>query len=296
MSIPFSIQTISIPSIPSHLILPSALSTLKEFSEQEGYLVAYGAFSNQEMVGCAIAQVYFLNQSAELLSLVVKEEWRKQSIGSTLFQEIENNLKQNQVRALGFEFEKNDPFAKAIEQILAHQCWLPPKLYLLRCHFEADNFHPPWMHIRHRLPPNFAFFNWQELKTAEKELLLYKLEQGHFLPNLSPFKNEKAIHWETSTGLRYLDKVIGWCITHVVDEQTIRYDTLYVDHEFLHLGYGIFLLNEAFRKHRPLPISKAIFEANMEQIDRSWFQFIKKRLVPLSYHTERLKWAYNSYV
>jgi hypothetical protein len=52
-----------------------------------------------------------------------------------------------------------------------------------------------------------------------------------------PFKNEKSIHLETSTGLRYLDKVIGWRITHVVDEQTIRYDTLYVDHEFLHLDW-----------------------------------------------------------
>ncbi|WP_075883336.1 GNAT family N-acetyltransferase [Candidatus Protochlamydia sp. W-9] len=293
----FSIKKIPFSSIPSYLIVPATLPFFNQFSAQEGYLVPCAAFVENEMVGCAVAQVFFINQTAQLYSLFVKEEFRKQGLGFALFQFLENDLKQeNKIYAFGFEYEKNDLFTPAIEKILSYQQWLPPKLYLVRCHFDAYTFDPPWIHLPTRLPSTFKLFSWQELTLKEKEYIQYKAEQGQFLPSLSPFKEEEHVHLGTSVGLRYLDTIIGWCITHSDNLNTIRYNTLYIDHAFLHSGYGIQILNESIRRHKRLPIPQAIFEANIEEIDRSWLRFIKKRLIPLSYRVERLKWAFNSYV
>ncbi len=279
------------------LILPQALERLKELTAEEGYWVATEARLDGELVGCAMAQYFSINQTAQLYSLVVKENYRQRGIGQALFQCLETTLKeQDHIFALGFEYEKNDAYAPAIEKILAHRQWNPPKLYLVRCHFDAYAFNPRWIHLANRFPPEMELFKWKDLTAEERKRIAFMRDQGMFLPYLSPFREEQQIDLPTSVGLRYKNQVIGWSITHRLDPDTLRYSALYIDKDFQFSGYGILLLSESIRLHKQLPIPRAIFEINLQEIDLSWRRFVKKRLIPISDRVERMKWAIQIYI
>lgn len=279
------------------LILPLAQQRLKENSPEEGYWILATADLRGECVGCALAQYFYTNQTAQLYSLFVKENYRRQGIALALFRYLETSLKeQDLICALGFEYEKNDPYSPAIEKILSHQQWRPPKLYLVRCHFDAYAFDTRWIHFTNRFPPEMELFPWSELTTEERNRIAFMGDQGMFLPYLSPFREEELIDLPTSVGLRYQGQIIGWSITHRLDPRTLRYSILYIGKDFQMSGYGIQLLSESIRLHKQLPIPRAIFEINLQEIDLSWRRFVKKRLIPIADKVERMKWALQIYI
>ncbi|WP_068467223.1 GNAT family N-acetyltransferase [Candidatus Protochlamydia phocaeensis] len=279
------------------LALPSALFLLQRPQTEDGYSVAIEARLGNQLVGLALAEIYYLNQTAQLFSLFVEEAHRRQGIGLAIFRFLQESLVQEEaVHAIGFEYEKQAPHAEALEKILAHVGWMRPKVYLVRCHFDAYAFNPPWIRSSFRFPPDLTLFKWSELTEREREQILYRQEQGRFLPYLSPFREENIIDYPTSIGLRRNDQIIGWSITHRIDPQTIRYTALYIDSSFLLSGYGIRLLVESIRLHKQLPIPRALFEVNVEEIDPSWLFFVKKRLIPYTDKVERMKWALRIFV
>jgi GNAT superfamily N-acetyltransferase len=275
----------------SSLIHPSILSSLTTPSFATRW-VAIEARLAGELVGLLLSEIYPLLRIAQLYSLVVKPKYRHQGIGRQLFAFAEDWLVQEeQVQSIELIYDQTDPFAAPLEKIMASLGWPSAKLFLIRCHFDAYTFNPPWIHLIYHLPSPMSFFDWKNLLPNERNAIDYLANQGRFLPYLSPFHEEEFVDKETSVGLRKDGEVIGWSITRRPNPLTIRYSSLYVDSSLLHSGIGIQLLVESIRRHKQLPIPHAIFEVNLMEIDPSWWRFVKRRLMPMASKIEHLKKA-----
>ena len=82
-------------------------------------------------------------------------------------------------------------------------------------------------------------------------------------------------------GLRYKAKIVGWCLTHRIDAQTIRYSTIYVEPKFQKLGRGISLVAEAIKRQMnngSVPYGKWSIAADNYLMSR----FNQRHLVPYS--------------
>lgn len=294
--LPSSTLAHSLAYIP--LIKPTILTHLSVISP-ESYWVAVEARLDNQLAGLALAEVYSHNHFAQLYSFVVKEDYRRQGIGQQLFAFLQKWLiEQEQVQALGIEYERKAPYAPALEKIVASQGWLPPYTYLIRCCFDAQTFNPTWVQRTNPLPPSMTFFSWKDLLPAEKERIHYMHQQGMFPFYLSPFQEETLIDLETSVGLRQEGKLVGWSITHRINPETIRYSILYIDRSLHRSGWGIQLLVASIQRHKQLSLSipHALFEIKLKEIDPSWWHFVKKRLLPLAHHVERMRWAIQVFV
>lgn len=278
------------------LIKPEILPQLPLLSS-EFYWVAVEAHLHNQLVGLALAEVYPHNHFSQLYSFVVQENYRRQGIGTQLFAFLQKWLiEQEQVQALGIEYERKAPYAPALEKIVASQGWLPPYTYLIRCHFDVRIFNPPWFHRSYAFPPSFQLFPWKELLPAERKHIDYMEQQGMFPPYLFPFQNESQLDLETSVGLRQNGQLVGWSITHRLDPETISYSILYIDRSLHRSGLGIQLLIASIQRQKQSLVPYALFEVKLKEIDPSWWHFVKKRLIPTAQRVERMRWAIHVFV
>lgn len=279
------------------LIDPYILTFLQQ-PTHVGKWVAIEARLDSELIGLALFEVYDdgLKHTAQLYSFIISSHHRRKGIGRQLFA-FAQEVAVNEEDCISYEFiyTQENPFTTALEKILTSSNWTS-KTLLVRCHFDAYSFDPPWIHRNYPLPPSMSFFTWTNLNPEDRKHIEYLAYHQRFLPYLNPFKEEKLIDKETSVGLRHKKKVVGWSITHRTDPSTICYRALYVDSSLLHTGYGIQLLIESIRRHKKLLIPHAILEVNVKEIDSSWTHFIKKRLFPLSNKIEHVKHAIRIFI
>jgi GNAT superfamily N-acetyltransferase len=217
-----------------------------------------------------------------------------QSVGNALCDYLQRDLVSHKsVQAIGLEYPEDHADAPAIEKIVIEQGWSLPKRYLIRCHFTLASFNPDWFQrlLAYPLPSAYTLFQWDELTLSEKKRISHMVEQGMVLPFLSPYFHDQPIERINSLGLRYKGTLIGWCITHRLDETTVRYSTLFVDKDFHMKGIAIRLLAAAIQLQKQSPIPFGLFEANLQKIDRPWRSFIDKRLIPYADKVEKMKWT-----
>lgn len=292
------------PLLLSHLspyhswLVPSTFDSLARSEEGQSHFLGFAAFIGDKQVGFALVEVHTGVSTAELLSIQVAESYRHQGIGTALFLYLQQNLtEEEKCHAIAFQYEEKISFAVPLEHILQRAGWSPPRIYLIRCYFDdVSQFNPHWIFYPNRLPQETEVFLWQNLLLPEKEEILFSYEQGRFLPYLLPFRLEKQMEPLNSLGIRYHGKVIGWIITQRVNPETISYSILYINKDYHYLGYAIFLLMQAIHLHKNSAVKKAIFEINLDEIDSSWWRFVKKRLMPHSDRIERFKWAYRAFI
>ncbi|MBA2369755.1 MAG: GNAT family N-acetyltransferase [Candidatus Protochlamydia sp.] len=296
----FNIKRFSVPSTEfaayQEFLSPQVLTRLQATTPEEEYWIAVEAITEQQLVGLALAQYYFINQTAQLFVWTVKEEYRHQGIGSILLDYLETNLKEHErISGLGLEYEKNCPSAAAVEKILAKRQWPVPYVYLIRCHFDAYQFDPQWIHTPLIIPPDMELFSWEYLAEEDRTRLAFMADQGQFLPYLSPSRDEELIHLPSSLGLRYKGKIIGWNITHLIDPDTLRFSILYLDKSYQFTGLGVQLGIQSILLQKKLPIPRTVLEVNLKAIDLTWRYFVKKKLMPYADKIERMKCIINYY-
>lgn len=247
----------------------------------------------ETLVGFAVIEWIPINRLARLQSFLIKEEYRKQGIGSAFFQFIQDYVSHElNCRGMGFAYDADSPYAGPLESLLIKQGWPTPKFYLVRPHYLVQNFHPSWFEMHHRLKPEMEIFPWKEITELERRRLMHQADQGTFPYYLSPLFEEERIENLNSLGLRYQGRLIGWNITHRKDLETITYFSLYIEKEWHVLGYAIALLTESIRLQQQTSIPYALFEVNLNYIDASWWHFVKKRLLPYADRIEKKKWAF----
>ena len=244
-------------------------------------VIAIGALYQSEPVGLALARVYPNLGYGEILSLYVDRKHRNKKVGSCLFHETEQACISEGSKVLTF-FYRKDRYAPAHEAIFNKQGWATPKPFMEQYLFDACLFHPPWLVHRPKIPRNCKIFFWKNIKKQEKEKIEHLYEQGHFSQIVYPFFEQELIEPLNSLGMRMDREIVGWVITHRVSLEALKYSALFIRPDLQFTGYSARLLIDAINHHRPkeATIRWTIVPVNLQEIDSSWYRFVKKRLAP----------------
>ncbi len=234
-------------------------------------------------IGLALASYVPILRFAELHSIHVKESDDFQEIGKHLLAKLDEVLKQTGCLVITFNYFTDTPETEALETLFASANWKPPKTFSIHCHFLAEAFSPEWLENAPQLPDDFEIFPWTDLLPKERERLLFHQAQGVIPLEISPFnKREKLIEPLNSLGLRHRDEVVGWMVTHRINPDRIQYSSLYIHREFQRRAIAIRLLSESIMLQKEAQIPLAELEVNVQRVDVTWINFVKRRLIPFA--------------
>lgn len=251
--------------------------------------LAIEARQKNELVGLILVEMK--EWRVQMRSLFVREDVRRQGIGTALFGFFQNEMIKKKMKAIEFEYEQSSFFAPIIEKLIAHYQWKPGSYYLIRCFFDVPKYNAPWFQKTYKLPTDATIFPLNKLTKEDRHFIQHWQDQGRFMAYLSPFYEPDKIEPLNSLGLRYKGKIAGWCITHRYKPDCVRYFALFTNPDMPITGLSIYLLKESIRLQQASSIRWGVFEANLGYIDSSWKHFIKKRLLPYACKVERMKWA-----
>lgn len=262
---------------------PWAISTAK--------IIAVAAFdANSTAVGLAISTYYPHNAFAQLLSLRTAQEYCTDEIYSQLFAKMSELLISEKCSFVMHSYSSMDPAFEKIENLFRQLHAPNPQLIMVRCHFDLQGFAPAWftLYRSQPLPANLDIIPWKKLSQPEIEKLRELQEQGSFSASISPFYEESMRDANLSLVVRDQGEIIGWIILHRIESDTIRFSTFYVERDFRGSNVSAWLLVRAIQLAQQTKYLNAIFEFNLEQVDRAWIAFVKKRLAPFAAQTERV--------
>lgn len=191
--------------------------------------VAVGAMDGDLPVGLALGMAGPA-QDFELLSVFVPALMRRQGIGSALLKRLEQRFLAMGAR-LGVHHLTVDPHHQDSVRFLMKNGWHKPVMTKLICHSTMDNaFQTPWL-VRATVPERYAIVDWTAVSARARRAIVAGI--GTWVPeDLNPYNFEEGCHAPTSVAL--LDKaadeaVCGWVITHLIDEDTLRWTCSFVD-------------------------------------------------------------------
>ena len=261
---------------------PRLREFIRNIPEESPKVIAIGAVCESEPIGLALAKLYPNINHAEIMSLYVVRKHRNKNVGTQLFREVEQACIREGGKVLTFMYRKEDRYALAHEAILKKQNWAPSVPFMEQYLFDAFLFHPPWLVHRPKIPRQCKVFLWKNLKKQEKERLDYLYEQGHYGSIVHPFFEENLIEPLNSLGMRKKGEIVGWLITHRVSLEALKYSALFIRPDLQFRGSSMRLLIDAINLHRPkeATIRWTLVPVNLQEIDSSWYRFVKRRLAP----------------
>lgn len=231
-------------------------------------------------VGLALGTYKKSYHYAEINSLFVKPEYRQKKIGTTLLKQLQNEVKKEKGILITSIFPLEDETSTIWQKILTNNKWDEHIPFMTRCTFYREYFNPPWLHTPIKFPPDYQEFLWSEITNDEKDQIKRMEKQGIVPDILSPFFEESRIEPLNSLGLRYKGEIVGWMITHRIDQNTIRYTSLFLIKDFRNQSYSTKLLLDAILLQKKSDVNIGVFELPLIQVSSSWKSFIKKRLIP----------------
>ncbi|WP_193200458.1 TIGR03032 family protein [Nostoc sp. MG11] len=243
----------------NHLTYPN-LQKRWRTQPPQGELIGLSASVGGAIVGFAISER--LNpQQAEIISLFVLSEYRRQGIGTRLLAYLERELAQQGCFEIILSYQTSVLTNVALEPLLKKLHWQPPQTNLVLGKTATEKIaSAPWLD-KYPLPPAFEVFPW--------------LEAGLSLP---PGVEEHRLEPLYSLGLRYRREVIGWVFTHRVAPDTIRYTTLSIAEPFGKKGRGVSLLAEAIR--RQVESGVPYLTGSVSHCYPRLLQFVQRHLTP----------------
>jgi GNAT superfamily N-acetyltransferase len=242
--------------------------------------VAIGVESEGIPIGLAVGKIDKETKCVELLSICVDKAHRKRGIGSELAKLFELQSFLNGCRSITVSYTTDFDSENVFEYLLKKFKWQEPKVNQLICKGDTNDFNTPWLNRGYRLPPSFELFPWSEITEEEREEIIQSQKTEQWIPNdLIPFKYEAGLEPLNSLGMRYRNKVIGWLITHRLEEDTIRYTCSFVHKDVQRMGRIVPMYVEAIRRQvRFLPGSKAIWTVPI--IHQGMISFVNKHMKP----------------
>jgi GNAT superfamily N-acetyltransferase len=244
--------------------------------DQDPRLIAIGAEYYSKPIGLVVAEVNPERRTAEVLSVFVKKDYRNFGVGAALLAEIESRINEEGCETVKLAYYSGKAITPVLEAFLCKRGWSEPVVHTLIYTTDMETMaQAPWFR-RFKFPRNMHSFLWSELSEIERERLRSSETIG-YPPYLSPFKNEQNIEKLISLGLREGDQVIGWSVVHRVAEDTLLYNSLFVQSQYQHLGCAIILLAASIQLQQEHNIPYSMFAVNMDNpvmrriVDR-WFK------------------------
>jgi GNAT superfamily N-acetyltransferase len=253
--------------------------------------VAVGVNVLGRPVGLALGWHRPAGETARVLSVRVAPNYRNQGLGTALLARLEAELARRRARQLQGEYQAGKATTPAVKALLAHAGWGTPRLARLVCMTNLETItKAPWMHD-YTLPEGFETFLWPELTDADvahlkqwwPEQCRLALTEDWEEESIAPFVEGRTVSEINSLGLRHRGQVVGWMLTDRVAPDTLRYDRLFVAHEFRRLGLGVMLLAASIWAHyraegHLTPSRRGVWQT--QAANRPMIAFIRRRMAP----------------
>jgi len=287
-----AVQPYAYTPVPADLSSDYAALTYPHFRQglqagiAAGEVVAIAAEDGGGPVGLALALIDREARTAELLSLFVVPDHRRQGIGATLIRQLSAELRQRGSQRLTMRYP-DSPSSVALARILEKQHWTAPKAAALVCYASTDRVQQAQQphltqyleRLTTKLPPEYSLFLWAELTTADRQAITSQMATDATMQRFDPFIDAARLEPLNSLGLRYQDQVVGWIITHRIAPDTIRYTQMYVNPDNQPLSRSTLLLAKAIQLQVDrLPHTQGTFRVDMDNIPM--VKFVRRRLQP----------------
>lgn len=274
-----------VSAIYEQLVPPEERDRLAENAHQTGGLItsrtSFIAYTDDTPVGILQADLIPSPNSANLHSLYVAPEYRRHHIAFNLLTMGVEEMRRIGAPICTLAYTREDPDTPILEDLLKRGNWQGPRPFMKRCYFDPT-FDAPWMHLRYRLPAGFEIFYWRDLTENDRASLQKKLRQNRIPEAVSPFQDEANIEYLNSLGLRREGEVVGWMISHRLDANTVRYSSIFVEHDLQQRGIILKLVVDCINLHRTAP-TNVFLEVPYLLVSAPWIHFINKHVVPYAY-------------
>ncbi|MEO8585512.1 MAG: type 2 lanthipeptide synthetase LanM [Acidobacteriota bacterium] len=213
--------------------------------------VAVGAWGNGEPIGLALAEIAEgQTANAEGLSLFVRSAYRGRGLGIALLGAIEDCLARMGVETMGGTYMTGTPDQAALERVLEKSGWSKPEFRQLTMRFTLEGGRRMEWYGRYPFGEGYEVFPWKDLTSGEREALRESQRAtGWITPGLEPWRHD-ALGFEpvSSLGIRLHGAIVGWVITHEVDERTVRFTCVFIRRDLGRRGKIVPALSEAIRR------------------------------------------------
>lgn len=251
-------------------------------------LIAFGVSNQGLPIGIGTALLDCDLHILEVLHIEVAPAHRNRQIGRNLLGKIQEEAIRQKAKIFSFVYPLNEPETAAIEKIIDAQHWKGSRPFLIKAYFNPETFTASITRLNYQYPSGYKEFPWKDLTPAQRQDLLYREKQGHFSRAISPFIDEKIIEPLNSLGLEYEGRVVGWLITHKI-ENLIRYTAFYIEPSLKYRGLAMKMMSNSINLHRQFLKEMALTEVPCLIAHPSYIQFIERRLIPFATKVIRLQ-------
>ena len=256
-----------------HIALAHELFDVKKF-------VGIGAKSEDKVVGLVLGWIE--SSRATLSSVFVSKDYRRRGIASKLVAIAEKSARARGAAKAMASISANSN-SEPIRGVLKKNDWMDPvrqRSLIATCCPEMRLKDAPWLKKNFN-DSRLEVFPWSELTDDESE----KLESTQassdcwFPEMLSPLIDNTHLHQPTSLGIRFEGEVIGWLITHRVNDGPISFVTMFAKPipDYPLAGLKMFQdcahrLVEISQTEPPVQLSCSIVDGN------KFFEFMERRV------------------
>ncbi|MCM2255469.1 MAG: GNAT family N-acetyltransferase [Vicinamibacteria bacterium] len=216
---------------------------------------------------------------ARIHSLAVAVPFRGAGLGRLLFDHVEHELAGEGYAGASAVYMEGLAYSPRVERALDARGWLPARRRMLICESDfATITRAPWM-ARPQFPPEYEVFRWVDRSAADDASIRGRQQAAPWYPEtLSPYPEPERVEPVSSLGLRLHGEVVGWCITHRMKPDTIRFFRLFVRRDLQRLGRAAQLLAESIWRHEGTEVDKAYFDVATHNPEM--LRFVERRLGP----------------
>jgi GNAT superfamily N-acetyltransferase len=242
--------------------------------------VAVGAIALGQPAGLALAGPENEHPGvARIHSIAVAAPYRGAGLGRALFDRVEQELAAGGYAGASAVYMQGLPHSPRIERALDARGWLPARRRMLICESDfATITRAPWM-ARPQFPPEYEVFRWVDRTPQDDEAIRGRQAREPWYPEtLSPYPEPERVEPLSSLGLRLRGEAVGWCITHRMRHDTIRFFRLFVRRDLQRLGRAAQLLAESIWRHEGTEVDKAYFDVATHNPEM--LRFVDRRLAP----------------
>lgn len=253
------VEDLQDPVLQSLLVTPTSTQT-HILALYDNELPIAAGYASQDSNKIQVENPYFISQDAlrNFLHLIEKEAQRLKKSSCILLY--------------------SDQVAEELRSPLEKAGWSEPEEWMINCYFD-HSFNPPWLNKKYELPPDYVLKAWREIPEPQKQYLKAKESQLVFPRNLSPFlyNNPDPIY---SLCLLHKEEVIGWMMTRMVKNDTISFDSFFIEPKYRQPALILALLSSSIKNVLNSAIPFAIMEVNLKQTNTSYINFVHKKYLP----------------
>jgi N-acetylglutamate synthase-like GNAT family acetyltransferase len=230
---------------------PSFLQKSKVRQLQEPFFVVEVMYE-KERIGLAVLELLPKNSLLKVLSLYVKEEYRKRGVATQILKIAERVAINNQLAILNIIFQNNWESFKIMPKLLKNLGWNEPekRMILVKLSYQqiAD---AKWFKVE-EYPPNLSVHRWVDLSEEDYAYIRKrKKEENWFEDDLSPFQLADIL---VATGSLVLKNengaVVGWLIVHRAAPRTVQFTSYFIDENYRKTPATFNLLADSIQRMR----------------------------------------------